>query len=174
VVDSVELHLNESTLTGESIPVEKFGEGIVLGTKPALTDQTNIVFAGTLVNSGRGRAVVIAVGESTEFGKISAELSTMTNRKSPLQNKIDELSQRLAAMSTAAIAVIAILGWIMGRPFLETLTVAVSLAVAAIPEGLPICVTGKYAGTLVFPGSGDDFMSATRSLTLKNSLECTK
>jgi P-type Ca2+ transporter type 2C len=149
VVDSVELHLNESTLTGESVPVEKFGEGIVLGTKPAITDQTNIVFAGTLVNSGRGRAVVIAVGESTEFGKITSELSTMASRKSPLQNKIDELSQRLAAMSTAAIAVIAILGWIMGRPFLETLTVAVSLAVAAIPEGLPICVTGKHAVSLV-------------------------
>ncbi|CAB9523428.1 Calcium-transporting ATPase type 2C member [Seminavis robusta] len=150
VVDSVELQINESALTGESVPVEKLGQGIVTPTQsPALTDQTNILFAGTLVNAGRGRAVVIATGSNTEFGKITQELSTMTSRKSPLQIKIDELSQRLAGFSTAAIVVIAILGWIMGRPLLETLTVAVSLAVAAIPEGLPICVTVTLAlGTL--------------------------
>lgn len=149
VVDSVELLLDESSLTGEQHPVEKKGEGIVLGTKPALTDQNNIVFAGTLVNSGRGRAIVIAVGASSEFGKIASELATVTSRKSPLQNKIDELSQRLAGFSTAAIIVIAIFGWLFGRPLLETLTVAVSLAVAAIPEGLPICVTVTLAlGTL--------------------------
>lgn len=149
VVDSVELLVDESALTGEQDPVSKTGEGLVLGTKPALTDQTNIVFAGTLVNSGRGRAVVIGVGESTEFGKIASELATVASRKSPLQVKIDELSQRLAGLSTGAIVLIAILGWLMGRPLLETLTVAVSLAVAAIPEGLPICVTVTLAlGTL--------------------------
>lgn len=149
VVDSVELLLDESSLTGEQDPVEKTGEGIAVIAKPALTDQTNIVFAGTLVNSGRGRAIVIAVGEATEFGKIASELATVTSRKSPLQNKIDELSQRLAGLSTAAIVVIAVVGWFMGRPLLETLTVAVSLAVAAIPEGLPICVTVTLAlGTL--------------------------
>ena len=145
----MELLLDESSLTGEQNPVEKTGEGTVLGPKPALTDQNNIVFAGTLINAGRGRAVVVAVGEATEFGKIASELATVTSRKSPLQNKIDELSQRLAGLSTAAIVIIAILGWLMGRPFLETLTVAVSLAVAAIPEGLPICVTVTLAlGTL--------------------------
>ena len=137
VVDSVELLVDESSLTGEQNPVEKTGEGIVLGAKPAHTDQTNIIFAGTLVTSGRGRAVVIAVGESTEFGKIASELASVESRKSPLQNKIDELSQRLAGLSTAPIVGIAILGWFMGRPVLETLTVAVSLAVAAIPEGTP-------------------------------------
>lgn len=141
VVDSVELLLDESSLTGENHPVAKTGEGIALGNAPPLTEQANVVFAGTLVMSGRGRAVVIAVGECSEFGKIASELQTIESRKSPLQNKIDELSQRLAFLSTAAIVVIAVLGWILGRPFLETLTVAVSLAVAAIPEGLPICVT---------------------------------
>ena len=73
----MELLLDESSLTGEQDPVQKQGEGIVLATKPALTDQSNVVFAGTLVNSGRGRAVVIAVGEATEFGKIAAELSSV-------------------------------------------------------------------------------------------------
>ena len=104
-----------------------------------------MVFAGTLVNAGRGRAIVVAVGESTEFGKVASELSTVTTRKSPLQLKIDELGQRLAYVSSVAIAIIAILGWALGRPFLETVTVAVSLAVAAIPEGLPICVTVTLA-----------------------------
>lgn len=145
MVDSVELMLDESSLTGENHPVAKTGEGLALGTNPSLTGQGNIVFAGTLANAGRGRALVVAVGESTEFGKVATELGTVTSRKSPLQLKIDELGNRLALLSSLAIAGIAVLGWLMGRPFLETLTVAVSLAVAAIPEGLPICVTVTLA-----------------------------
>ena len=123
----------------------KTGEGIVVSTAPPLTQQLNIVFAGTLVNAGRGRAVVVAVGDATEFGKIATELGEVTSRKSPLQIKIDELGQKLATLSSLAIAIIALLGWMLGRPFLETVTVAVSLAVAAIPEGLPICVTVTLA-----------------------------
>ena len=149
VVDSVELMLDESSLTGENHPVSKTGEGVTLpSTKspsPPLTQQQNIVFCGTLVRAGRGRALVVAVGEGTEFGKIHVELSTVSSRKSPLQLKMDELGQRLATFSMIAIVIIAVLGWLMGRPFLETVTVAVSLAVAAIPEGLPICVTVTLA-----------------------------
>jgi P-type Ca2+ transporter type 2C len=125
VVDSVELMLDESSLTGENQPVAKTGEGLVMGSVPALSQQNNMVFAGTLVNAGRGRAIVVAVGEATEFGKVATELCSITSRKSPLQLKIDELGQRLAALSSMAIAIIAVLGWTMGRPFLETLTVAV-------------------------------------------------
>jgi Ca2+-transporting ATPase len=149
VVDSVELMLDESSLTGENHPVSKTGEGVTLPSSqswlPPLTQQHNIVFCGTLVIAGRGRALVVAVGEGTEFGKVAVELSSVTARKSPLQLKMDELGQRLATFSTIAIVLIALLGWIMGRPFLETVTVAVSLAVAAIPEGLPICVTVTLA-----------------------------
>ena len=145
VVDSVEMMLDESSLTGENHPVSKTGEGIALSASPPLTQQRNIVFAGTLLIAGRGRALVVAVGLSTEFGKVAAELSSVMTRKSPLQLKIDELGQRLATLSSGAIFLIALLGWLMGRPFLETLTVAVSLAVAAIPEGLPICVTVTLA-----------------------------
>jgi Ca2+-transporting ATPase len=125
VVDSVELILDESSLTGENHPVAKTGEGVVLGASPPLTQQKNVVFAGSLVNAGRGRALVIAVGVSTEFGKVATELSSVASRKSPLQIKIDELGQRLAGLSSIAISIIAMLGWILGRPFLETLTVAV-------------------------------------------------
>lgn len=144
-MDSVELMLDESNLTGENQPVSKTGDSLEVMANPPLTQQSNIVFAGTLVTSGRGRALVVAVGESTEFGKVATELESVTSRKSPLQVKIDELGQRLALLSSVVIALIAIIGWILGRPFLETLTVAVSLAVAAIPEGLPICVTVTLA-----------------------------
>jgi Ca2+-transporting ATPase len=145
VVDSVELRVDESSLTGENHPVSKTGEGLAVGTAPPVTQQVNVVFAGTLVNAGRGRALVLAVGDQTEFGMVATELGSVTTRKSPLQNKIDELGKRLAYLSSAAIAMIAILGLLMGRPFLETVTVAVSLAVAAIPEGLPICTTVTLA-----------------------------
>lgn len=144
LVDCVELAVDQSTLTGEKEPVLKTNSGLRLD-HPSITEQGNVVFAGTLVTAGRGRGLVIAVGKKTECGKIASELSEIESRKSPLQLKIDELSQRLATVSTVAIAIIALWGWLMGRPFLETLTIAVSLAVAAIPEGLPICVTVTLA-----------------------------
>ncbi|GAX15717.1 Ca2+-transporting ATPase [Fistulifera solaris] len=145
IVDSVELMVDESSLTGENHPVAKTGEGLRLPPNPLLTQQENVAFAGTMVISGRARAIVLAVGCSTEFGKISMELGQVASRKSPLQIKIDELGQRLAFFSSLAIIVIGLWGWLKGRPLLETLTVAVSLAVAAIPEGLPICVTVTLA-----------------------------
>ncbi len=110
-----------------------------------LTEQRNMVFMGSLICSGRARVLVIGVGNSTEFGKVASELAQVDARKSPLQVKIDELGQTLAYMSSIVIAIMALLGWCLGRPFLETVTVAVSLAVAAIPEGLPICVTVTLA-----------------------------
>lgn len=139
--------IDESALTGENHPVAKTGEAMqsAAAAPPALTQQRNMVFAGTLCNAGRGRALVVAVGKNSEFGRIASELLTVEARKSPLQLKIDELGQRLATLSSAFIVVIAICGYLMGRPFLETVTVAVSLAVAAIPEGLPICVTVTLA-----------------------------
>lgn len=167
IIDSVEMSVDESSLTGENSPVNKTGTALtVLGSAenatrqyvgggqsitplapppPPLTEQTNVVFMGTLVVSGRGRGLVVAVGERTEFGKVAKELSEVESRKSPLQIKIDELGRLLAYASSAGIAVMALVGYILGRPFLETVTVAVSLAVAAIPEGLPICVTVTLA-----------------------------
>jgi len=156
VVDSVELRIDESSLTGENHPVNKTGEGLrsdiplrdtvnTSSNTPPLSQQRNIAFAGTLVNAGRGRALVVAVGARTEFGMVAEELNDVTTRKSPLQIKIDELGKRLALTSSAAIALIALWGVVAGRPLLETLTVAVSLAVAAIPEGLPIVTTVTLA-----------------------------
>jgi Ca2+-transporting ATPase len=82
------------------------------------------------------------VGNRTEFGKVASELGKVESRKSPLQVKIDELGKTLAFISSLVIAIMALLGWFLGRPFLETVTVAVSLAVAAIPDGtcLFVCI----------------------------------
>jgi Ca2+-transporting ATPase len=145
VIDSVELRIDESSLTGENHPVAKTGEGLNVSNIPSLPQQRNIAFTGTLVNAGRGRALVVAVGARTEFGMVAEELSDVVTPKSPLQVKIDELGKRLALFSSAVIVLIGIIGVCMGRPFLETLTVAVSLAVAAIPEGLPIVTTVTLA-----------------------------
>lgn len=173
LVDGVETSVDESSLTGENGPVDKtgmaltvLGGGGVVGAPspsgkgggrsssssssrspppPPLTEQRNILFMGTLVVSGRGRGLVVAVGERTEFGKVAKELGAVESRKSPLQVKIDELGRILAYASSAGIALMALAGYLLGRPFLETVTVAVSLAVAAIPEGLPICVTVTLA-----------------------------
>jgi len=139
VVDALELLVDESCLTGENHPVAKTGSA---GTDT----KSNMAFTGTLVNAGRGRALVVAVGRQTEFGKIASELEQVESRKSPLQSKMEELGNHLAKVSGIAIVIIGLIGTVFwGRPVLETITIAVSLAVAAIPEGLPICVTVTLA-----------------------------
>jgi Ca2+-transporting ATPase len=180
VIDSVGLCIDESSLTGENHPANKTGEGLHSTEEaandtngnaniPPLQHQCNIAFAGTLVNAGRGRALVLAVGAHTEFGMVAEELNDVTARKSPLQIKIDELGKRLAFLSSVAIACIAIWGIIIGRPFLETLTVAVSLAVAAIPEGLPIVTTVTLAlGVLRMSRRN----AIVKTLSLVESLGC--
>ena len=146
VVDAVELTVDESNLTGENHPVQKTGDGSNTTTNLSLSEQSNMVFCGTLIRAGRGRALVVAIGARTEFGKIATQLQQVETRKSPLQQKMEELGHKLATVSSVAIALMSLWGWgIMGQPFLETLTIAVSLAVAAIPEGLPICVTVTLA-----------------------------
>jgi Ca2+-transporting ATPase len=168
VIDGVELSVDESSLTGENGPVGKTGaalavpggvdgggDGVVAAgvstgavasaVPPPLNEQRNVVFMGTLVVAGRGRGLVVAVGERTEFGKVAKELGEVESRRSPLQVKIDELGRLLAYASSVGLSAMALVGYLLGRPFLETVTVAVSLAVAAIPEGLPICVTVTLA-----------------------------
>jgi P-type Ca2+ transporter type 2C len=154
LIHSVSLGTDESAMTGESCVVNKTASAILPATT-AGEDQhnddscfgtsANICLAGTLVVTGHGRGVVIGTRESTELGQIAAALEQTEARKSPLQIQLDLLSQLLARNCTVAIGIISVVGWIMKRPVLETLQVGVSLAVAAIPEGLPICVTVTLA-----------------------------
>lgn len=99
---------------------------------------------GTLVLTGHGKGLVTETSTCTEFGKIFTLVSTTETRKTPLQEKMDLLAKQLSMLSFGVIGVILVIGLMQRRAFLELTTIGVSLAVAAIPEGLPIVVTGLF------------------------------
>ena len=144
----VDLEIDESSLTGENDPVVKSTD--VLPEQPPghtipVTDRKNTVFMGTLVTHGSGSGIVIATAATTEFGIIHSSLATIAKPKTPLQQSMDALGKQLSYVSFAVIGVIIVIGMIQGRHWLEMTTIGVSLAVAAIPEGLPIIVTVTLA-----------------------------
>lgn len=109
------------------------------------SDKKNILFMGTLVCAGNGIGVVINTAKSTEFGKIFTEMKEVEEKRSPLQEKMDELGNKLSYMSIGIIGVIGLIGVLQGKTLMIMFNIGVSLAVAAIPEGLPICVTVTLA-----------------------------
>ena len=169
IIDAAGLTIDESNLTGENEPVTKrptalrssqlrpsFQDNLLspsyespiagtVGADVRLNEQINIAFMGTLVRSGHGRGIVIATGANTEFGAISASLQEIESPRTPLQLTMDELGQQLSYVSFGVIALIVIIGLLQGMHWLEMFTIGVSLAVAAIPEGLPIIVTVTLA-----------------------------
>ncbi|ASQ89694.1 calcium-translocating P-type ATPase, SERCA-type [Prosthecochloris sp. GSB1] len=138
LVEAMNLETQEAMLTGESAPVLKSLQALPAGTP--LAERSNMVFSGTLVTKGHASAVVTGTGMETELGKIASLLSGEEERKSPLQKKLNHFSRRLAFVVVAAAAVIFFLTWTSGEDLLETFKTAISLAVAAIPEGLPAVV----------------------------------
>ncbi|EAS35649.3 HAD ATPase, P-type, family IC [Coccidioides immitis RS] len=172
ITRATHLTIDESNLTGENEPVTKFSAALcsptkaslpvhapapprspfydspaagTVGTDLRLSEQHNIAFMGTLVRSGHGQGIVIATGPHTEFGSISASLQEIESPRTPLQLSMDRLGQELSYVSFVVIGLIVIIGLIQGRKILEMFTIGVSLAVAAIPEGLPIIVTVTLA-----------------------------
>ncbi|KXS20410.1 calcium-transporting ATPase 1 [Gonapodya prolifera JEL478] len=146
--NAFELEVDESSLTGENEPCRKTSEaigGMANGANLPLAERKNIGFMGTLVRSGRGSGVVIGTGQQTEFGHVFNLMKEVDARKTPLQTKMDDLGKQLSALSFAIIVLIVIVGVLQGRQWLEMFTIGVSLAVAAIPEGLPIVVTVTLA-----------------------------
>ena len=151
ILESATMKIEEAALTGESVPVEKHAEAIALeGDDVALGDRKNMCYMGSTVVYGRGRAVVVATGMDTEMGKIAGALNEATEELTPLQVKLDELSHILTKMVVAICVVIFVVdvlrhgfGNMAAEPslLLNTFMVAVSLAVAAIPEGLVAVVT---------------------------------
>ncbi len=144
LIESVNLQIEESALTGESVPVEKHAAPLANG-ELALGDRKNMAYAGTAATYGRGRAVVVATGMNTEFGKIAQMLQTIDTGKTPLQENLDKVGQTLARAAFVVVAIIAALGLFRGQPFIEMLIFGIALAVAVVPEALPAVVTISLA-----------------------------
>ncbi len=134
------LQCDESALTGESVPVDKDATAESASTAP-LGDRLNMVYAGCAVSYGAGRAVVVSTGMATEMGRIAAMLGNEENTATPLQRKLAQLSKQLGFLALAVCIVIFVIGLFSDMPVLDIFMTAVSLAVAAIPEGLPAIVT---------------------------------
>lgn len=134
ILESINLKSQESSLTGESVPVEKDSE--VYDDDTALAERKNMLFSTGLITYGRGMAVVVATGMNTEVGKIAKMLDTESEEKTPLQIKLEKVGKTLGIVAIIICIVIFVAGVIEGRNILHMFMTSVSLAVAAIPEGL--------------------------------------
>ncbi len=131
LLEATELSIDEAVLTGESMPVRK--------------DADDPARAGTHVVAGAGAARVNATGAHTEMGRIAAHLGTDARPRTPLQERLERLTGKLVVLCLGVVAGVALLGWIRGLPAMELLLLSMSLAVASVPEGLPIVVTMALA-----------------------------
>jgi len=143
LIEAINLETQEAALTGESTPVKK--ELKVLAEKTPVADRINSVFSGTVITNGRGKAVAIATGMKTEFGKIATLIQEEKEKQTPLQLKLKQLGIWIGALTLIICFIVFLTGVLKGEPILEFLIVAVSLAVAAVPEGLPAVVTISLA-----------------------------
>ena len=135
IIEAVNLKAQESSLTGESVPVEKQAQKIDQEEVP-IGDRVNMLFSSSLITYGRGKAIVVETGMNTEVGKIAGMLSTGKERETPLQAKLNSLGKTLGVVSLIICAIIFAAGLLQGRDAISMFMTAVSLAVAAIPEGL--------------------------------------
>ncbi|MTI48183.1 MAG: calcium-transporting P-type ATPase, PMR1-type [Firmicutes bacterium] len=140
LLDSSSLKVEESALTGESLPVNKNTE-VLQGDNVPLGDRKNMVFSTSMVTHGRGKILVTDTGMKTEIGKIAELIGSQEKLKTPLQIKLEELGKWLGIIALSVCIIIFLIGYMQGRDPLEMFMLAVSLAVAAIPEGLPAIVT---------------------------------
>jgi len=140
LIETHTFRCDESALTGESMPVDK-DASVVLPAEADLAERRNMAYAGTVVTQGRARGVVVATGMRTEVGKIAGALKSVVREKTPLQSSLTTLGKVLGIIVLAISFGIFVLGIARGERPLDMFLVAVSLAVAAIPEGLPAVVT---------------------------------
>jgi Ca2+-transporting ATPase len=144
LIETINLKIEEAALTGESVPVEKDAT-LQLGGDVPLGDRKNSAFMGTLVSYGRGRGVVSHTGMKTQIGRIAEMLQAVEDEETPLQRRLDQLGKLLGWAALGICGVVFLLGWLWGNNPLEMFLVAVSLAIAAVPEGLPAVVTISLA-----------------------------
>ncbi|MCC6973365.1 MAG: cation-translocating P-type ATPase [Anaerolineae bacterium] len=144
VIESINLQIEEAALTGESVPVEKQTAPLA-ELESALGDRKSMAYAGTAATYGRGRAIVVATGMKTEFGKIAQMLQTVESGKTLLQENLDKVGHTLARATLVVAAIIVAFGLLRGQPFVEMLVFGIALAVAVVPEALPAVVTISLA-----------------------------
>jgi Ca2+-transporting ATPase len=140
LIEAINLKIEEAVLTGESVPVEKFSQPIQ-DTEVSLPERKNMVYMGTTVAYGKAKAIVVATGMQTEFGKIAGMLAEIEEKRTPLQVAVDKLGKGLGVLTVAVCILVAFLGILRGYKILEMFVWGVSLAVAAVPEALPAVIT---------------------------------
>jgi Ca2+-transporting ATPase len=143
LIESGALRVDESSLTGESVPVSK--TATVLPEDTSVIERKNMAFMGTVVTNGQARGVVVATGMQTEFGKIARLTQEIEDEETPLKRRLNILGKRIGQIALAIAVVIVVLGILQQREITEMFLVGISLAVAAIPEGLPAVVTMTLA-----------------------------
>ena len=141
LVDVTDLSVQESILTGESEPVEKTNHTIVNQGEVSLGDRLNMAYMGTTAIAGRGKGLVVATGMDTEIGHIAGMLQEQKKEPTPLQKKLNQVGKNLGIIILSIIVVVVLLGYLRGIPFFDMFLTGISLAVAAVPEGLPAVVT---------------------------------
>ena len=144
LLEVVDLGVREAALTGEAEAVFKQANQLLEPTCPVL-ERFNCLFQGTEVVRGRAVAVVTATGMATELGQIAELINTAGGESTPLQQRLDGLAKVLVGSALALVAVVVVLGWCLGQPLLDLLEVALSMAVAIVPEGLPAVITVTLA-----------------------------
>ena len=179
ILESYSMKVEEAAITGESVPVNKIMDIIMLQENSldvALGDRTNMLYSGSTVVYGRGKAVVTSIGMDTEMGKIASALSTEEKEQTPLQKKMAELSKVLTKIVIAICVFVFVFGIIRsgtftGKVVLDTFLIAIALAVAAIPEGLPAVVTIVLSIGVTAMAKRQALM---RKLTAVETLGCTQ
>jgi len=144
LIHAVNLAIDEAALTGESTAVEKMTARLD-GGRSSLGDRTNMTYAGTLVAHGRGQALVVSTGMSTEFGRIARMVQTVEAGRTPLQENLDRLGGTLGKAALVVVALVITLGLWRGLPPVEMFMFGIALAVAVVPEALPAVVTISLA-----------------------------
>ncbi len=139
LLEIANLRINESTFTGESLPVEK--DLHVVHAEAPIHDRKNMVFMGTTVSQGRGLAIVTAIGMQTEIGRIAEAIRNVKKERTPLQKSVDRLGHMLIWVVIGTCAILAVAGLLQGMGWVDVMLLAVAAAVSGIPEGLPAAVT---------------------------------
>ena len=139
ILEATALRADESLLTGESVSVAK--QSAPTNPDSALAERCSMLWMGTNVTTGRARGVVVATGETTEFGRIAHLTESLGEEKTPLEKRLAGLGRQVGIFAIGVSAIVAVAGWLMGKPALQMFLTGISLAVAVVPEGLPAVVT---------------------------------